>query len=353
MSVYPGYMGIDKRGVPRGKCTECECEEFESVNSIACEYCGHPPVKHENQREDLSPPAKKRLVSVSNNISLPLCDSAQVTSDSSTPALDLSIAVIESNGAVSGLLKQGCDSAHTISNSLVPAGLSEEVCDSSNSASNPEVAISDSTAGLSDEVCDSSNSASDTEVAISDSTASVSHPLTISQTSLEYPLAAKNVVSFLKKISKEEGDLSTSVSRYQLTITEEGKLKVTCKVCRKDVSAGDTKHSRVQNLKVHLDSREHQLQLAILENEQNHPASITVSFREIEQAFPRMFLLTHKGAFCRVCGNTTISLAGQRNPLGNAKQHVESKAHKAKMQGSSTVSSKDISSYFRAPTQKK
>ena len=94
MSVYPGYMGIDKRGVPRRKCTECECEEFESVNSIACEYCGHPPVKHENQREDLSPPAKKRLVSVSNNISLPLCDSAQVTSDSSTPALDLSIAVI-------------------------------------------------------------------------------------------------------------------------------------------------------------------------------------------------------------------------------------------------------------------
>lgn len=27
--VYPGYMGIDKREVPRGKCTECECKEFE------------------------------------------------------------------------------------------------------------------------------------------------------------------------------------------------------------------------------------------------------------------------------------------------------------------------------------
>lgn len=343
-------MGINKRGVPRGKCTECECEEFESVNSIACEYCGHPPIKHENQREDLSALAKKRLVSVSNNISLPLCDSAQVTSNSSTPAPDLSPAVIESNGAVSGLLEQGCDSAHTISDSLVPAGLSEEVCDSSNSASNPEVAISDSTVGLSDEVCNSSNSASDTEVAISDCTASVSHPLTTSQTSLEYPLAAKNMVSFLKKISKEEGDLSTLVSRYQLTITEEGKLKVTCKVCRKDVSVGDTKHSHVQSLKVHL---EHQLLLAILENEQNHPASIRASFREIEQAFPHVFPLMHKGAFCRVCGNTTMSLAGQRNPLGNAKQHIQSKAHKAKMQGSSTVSSKDIFSYFRAPMQKK
>ena len=78
------------------------------------------------------------------------------------------------------------------------------------------------------------------------------------------------------------------------------------------------------------------------------------SFREIDQAFPRVFLLTHKGAFCRVCSNTTVSLSGQRNPFGNAKQHVESKGHKAKMQaGSSIVSSKDISSYFLAPPQKK
>ena len=66
-----------------------------------------------------------------------------------------------------------------------------------------------------------------------------------------------------------------------------------------------------------------------------------------------MFLLTRKGAFCRVCSNTTISLTGQRNPVGNAKQHVESKAHKKKMHGSSTVTSKDIASYFQAPPQKK
>ena len=83
-------------------------------------------------------------------------------------------------------------------------------------------------------------------------------------------------------------------------LTEEGKLKVACKVCKKDVLVGDTKHSHLQNLKAHLDSREHQLQLAILENEEEYPTSITASFREIDQAFPRMFLLTPKGAFCRV-----------------------------------------------------
>lgn len=42
-------MGIDKRGVSRGKCTECnECEEYEtSGSSVLCEYCGHRPVQHE------------------------------------------------------------------------------------------------------------------------------------------------------------------------------------------------------------------------------------------------------------------------------------------------------------------
>ena len=326
--VYPGNMGVDKRGVLRGKCSECECEEFESVNSIVCEYCGHPPVKHEKHSDILSPPAKKRVVTVSNDVTQPLCDSTQVTFDPTTPAPDLSPAVIPS----SGLLERGCDSAHTVSDSLVPAGLSEEVSDSSPSSSDPVVPTADSTAAVSDSL---------TIVSVNP------------QASSEYPLAAKNVMSFLKNVAKEEGDLSPPVSRYQLSITEEGKLKVTCKVCKKDVLVGDTKHSRVQNLKKHLDSREHQLQIAILENEQDYPISITACFREIDQAFPRVFLLTHKGAFCRVCSNTTISLSGQRNPFGNAKQHVESKAHTTKMHGSSIVNSKDISSYFQAPPQKK
>ena len=222
--VYPENMGIDKQGVLRGKWTECECEEFESVNSIVCEYCGHPPVKHENQNEVLSPPAKKRFVSVSNNVSQPPFDSTQVPLDPTSAVPDLSTAVIESNVADSGLLERCCDSAHTVSDSVVQAGLSEEVYNStSHLASDPVVPTADSTASVSDSVTIAS---------------------TTSQTSSEYTLAAKNVISFLKKtVSKEEGDLSTPVSRYTLSITEEGKLKVTCKVCEKDVLVGDTKHS--------------------------------------------------------------------------------------------------------------
>ena len=42
-------MGLDKRGVSRGKCTEChDCEEYETNgSSILYEYCGHRPVQHE------------------------------------------------------------------------------------------------------------------------------------------------------------------------------------------------------------------------------------------------------------------------------------------------------------------
>ena len=138
-------MGVDKRGVLRGKCTECECEEFESVNSIVCEYCGHPLVKHENQSEVLSPPAKKRLVSVSSTITQPLCDSTQVPLDPTRAVLDLSSVVIKSNVGVSGLLERCCDSTHTytVSDSVVQDGLSEEVCGSSHSASDPVVPTAD------------------------------------------------------------------------------------------------------------------------------------------------------------------------------------------------------------------
>ena len=42
-------MGIDKRGISSGKCTECnECDEYETSSlSVLCKYCGHRPVQHE------------------------------------------------------------------------------------------------------------------------------------------------------------------------------------------------------------------------------------------------------------------------------------------------------------------
>ena len=38
-------MGYDKRGILRGQCSLCDCDEFES-SGVCCDYSGHTPVDH-------------------------------------------------------------------------------------------------------------------------------------------------------------------------------------------------------------------------------------------------------------------------------------------------------------------
>ena len=38
-------MGIDSRGVLRGRCTRCDCTDFKKTKSTKC-HCGHVPVLH-------------------------------------------------------------------------------------------------------------------------------------------------------------------------------------------------------------------------------------------------------------------------------------------------------------------
>ncbi len=52
--VRPGEMAsIDVQGVPRGKCLQlgCGCPSYiGGEKKLKCEYCKHPPVKHENMQ---------------------------------------------------------------------------------------------------------------------------------------------------------------------------------------------------------------------------------------------------------------------------------------------------------------
>lgn len=64
-------MGIDKRGVFRGKCTEweCDCEEYEQPRrGHDCEYCACKPAKHEVGAEvaEVGNPEKKRRITTEN-----------------------------------------------------------------------------------------------------------------------------------------------------------------------------------------------------------------------------------------------------------------------------------------------
>ena len=37
----------DKRGIERGDCLDCDCEEYEPLRgSHRCDYCDHPSAKH-------------------------------------------------------------------------------------------------------------------------------------------------------------------------------------------------------------------------------------------------------------------------------------------------------------------
>ena len=46
-------MGVDSRGVERGKCTACDCEEYEGKSGQhECGYCGCFPVQHERRHEN-------------------------------------------------------------------------------------------------------------------------------------------------------------------------------------------------------------------------------------------------------------------------------------------------------------
>lgn len=60
-------MRKDKRGVLRGKCTECdECDEYESSGDILCEYCGHRPVQHTLNSDNEPPPKRTKQAEIND-----------------------------------------------------------------------------------------------------------------------------------------------------------------------------------------------------------------------------------------------------------------------------------------------
>ncbi|CAC5384151.1 unnamed protein product [Mytilus coruscus] len=66
-------MGLDDRGVERGKyrVEDCDCTEFiSSTDSISCGYCGDPPAKHQNE----NPPTNS---SSSTNRTIKSCSSSK------------------------------------------------------------------------------------------------------------------------------------------------------------------------------------------------------------------------------------------------------------------------------------
>ena len=87
-------MGKDKRGVKRGRCLSCQCDEYEAQEGLLCEYCGHPPAKHFCEPSEQAP----KMVPRDNNDERGKGDSADMK-QKDKPCSDCSVG-IDDNSAV-------------------------------------------------------------------------------------------------------------------------------------------------------------------------------------------------------------------------------------------------------------
>lgn len=67
----------DKRGIERGQCSLCDCEEYEfQETNLSCGYCGDPPAKHvvvpdPDQTRQIEVDENGNVVKVVDSVGLP------------------------------------------------------------------------------------------------------------------------------------------------------------------------------------------------------------------------------------------------------------------------------------------
>ena len=72
-------MAADTRGILRGRCNNCECDQFFSSDGTRCEYCDHPAGRHQNLSSTAIVPPRSAVVAdgVEEDDSLDNSDSHQ------------------------------------------------------------------------------------------------------------------------------------------------------------------------------------------------------------------------------------------------------------------------------------
>lgn len=277
-------MGKDKRGISRGSCTTCECDEFES-EGVRCDYCGHPPVMH----LALEPMTKKA--------------------------------------------RRGNPMEHEVEGS-------ENFGHEGNVVVNSE----ESSGSLGQE---------DRDVVIHDfeggerpgPNAAFSEPGT----------SAGNISDHLIKLLQKQVDELTTEdegvgSERRFVISKSGnKIVAFCNACTKTIAAGEIKQ-RLNFVKQHMDSQTHKMNVEIAHSRSGEiPIGIIKLHREIENDYPRTFIMQKEIITCRSC-QTDLSLL-HKAALLNVKQHVSSLQHRQKCLKKGASECKDISSFFSRPSK--
>lgn len=128
-----------------------------------------------------------------------------------------------------------------------------------------------------------------------------------------------------------------------------------CFVCDQKYKAGPV-NQNLQNLRIHIKNNIHNSNLSALKKtkgmEEECTQKASVAFKTLECEYPGHFLLKHSTAVCRDCPDVAITLVSNRGgkPTIRAKSHLASSSHKAKSKRGLVNQTKDLTSYFTAPT---
>ena len=310
-------MGKDKRGIVRGKCTLCPCEEFDTEGSILCEYCGHPPINH---------------------------------------------VVLDHHGQASKKMKKGnpehaaeeedsCEYNVTgqHNDSTVPQSIDIDPVSTSSMPNNSDSEKQDHNEII--EIDAIPSSSSDSVHSDNQEHSKLLEPKTSNDEQPGLP-KSDNELKKLQKIVDEtvRKQLHQSTSVQLSVCRKNSSVSAHCNVCNTEIvlrSIGKAPYC----VRQHLATQIHKTNTLIAHSrESNVSLELSALHAQINTKYPNVFIVKKSSAFCRAC-KTDMSLLG-RNIMGNLAQHVKSSGHVQNAGKGDATSARDIASFF-APIAKK
>ena len=310
-------MGKDKRGIERGKCTLCPCEEFDSDGSILCEYYGHPPINHV-ALEDREQAAKK-LKRSNHEQEVEVEDSFENSATSQRIGISVPQSVDSDPVTTSMSSNTECK--------MQPNNIFEI----------DAIPSSTPNGGDSNQQCPEEDRAKIAKLKKVD---------TLPNAKPDCQLQKLQTV--VDDIVNKEQHQSTSV---QLSVSrKKDGIFASCKVCKTEFSLRSISKGPYF-LRQHLATQMHKTNTLIAHSRESDVSlELSELHSQIKTKFPNIFILKKSSAFCRAC-KTDISLLG-RNVMGNLVQHVKSSGHLHNAGKGDATSARDIASFF-VPVSKK
>ena len=309
-------MGKDKRGVARGKCNACDCEEFEVEDQahIKCDYCGHPPGQHE-------------IVATADETSSNQATSVAVESCLEKPeqiSCDEEIKVIEDIVDESGELSEE-EGEKEVSELDSPSSSSEMVT------------------GIVDDKDEETEKQSST-------------------TTFNNDIDEWN--SQTRAFSLEDKQNFGAITSYQFSITVDKRshdktvVVCACSACKTSLDIGkypiDAKTHGITNLGKHRETTSHKYHVEKAAGRRGVENSVAAALydKAEELAGKNVFLLKEGFLQCRLCTTQKgrITLFGQGSAETRIRSHVESNPHKEKekLNGKTVKNTNSMKSYFKS-----